>query len=214
MKGRLCSRPDFCIDAAPFLYTAMTSSSTSERITQLLHRLTTGDEAAEPDLVGELYVELRAIAQAFTRGRQHQTLHATALINEAYVKLLGAERQWESRTHFYAVAARAMRQVLADHARRKQALKRQADAQRVTLHSGVIQTEFSTDELDVEELDAALNDLSELNERHARVVELRFLAGLTIAETAEVLGVSHGTVESDWRMSRAWLRRRLGGAEE
>jgi RNA polymerase sigma-70 factor (ECF subfamily) len=191
----------------------MTALPASQRITQLLQQLTSGDPSAEPDLVGELYVELRSIAQAFTRGRQHQTLHATALINEAYVKLLGSDRPWESRTHFYAVAARAMRQVLADHARRKQALKRQGDARRVTLHSGVIQQEMSTEELDVEELDAALSELARLNERHARVVELRFLAGLTIAETAEVLGVSHGTIESDWRMSRAWLRRRLGGPE-
>lgn len=192
----------------------MPSTSSTERITLLLQRLTSGDTDAEPDLLSELYSELRAIAQSFTRGRNNQTLHATALINEAYVKLLGSNSQWESRTHFYAVAARAMRQVLADHARRKQALKRQADVQRVTLHSGVIEAEMATSALDAEELDAALTQLAEFNERHARVVELRFLAGLTIAETAEVLGVSHGTVEADWRMSRAWLRRRLGGSEE
>jgi RNA polymerase sigma factor (TIGR02999 family) len=141
-----------------------------------------------------------------------QTLQPTALVHEAYLRLVGHTRTSElARTHFFNLAAQAMRQVLADHARRRRAAKRGGDRQRVDFGQ-VVHGSASTG-VDVVSLDDALTALAELDARQARIVELRFLAGMTIDETAVALGVSPRTVQLDWRMARAWLRRRLGEGE-
>lgn len=165
------------------------------------------DEAVLRDAV---YAEMRAIAGAYFRAQHAQhTLQPTALVNEAFVRLIGSDpTALESRAHFLALAAKAMRHILIDHARRKRAEKRGGGLDRVTL-TGVLSSsgEQAYDAID---LDAALEKLAGIDERQARVVELRFYAGLRVAEAAGLLGVSDRTVEMDWRMARAWLRRELG----
>jgi RNA polymerase sigma-70 factor (ECF subfamily) len=156
-----------------------------------------------------VYAELRALAAAYARGqRPGHTLQPTALVHEAFVKLVEAPAGgWNDRAHFFAVAATAMRQVLADHARSRQARKRGGDWQRITLDGGELGQE--RDELDLVALDEALEELGRSDPRKLRVVELRFFGGLTAEEVARVLGVSLSTVESDWRTARAWLQIRL-----
>lgn len=189
----------------------------------LLESVVAGSPGAETALLEVVYGELRAIAGSFFKRQvMNHTLQPTALVHEAYMKLLGGGRaaqgtaSFENRAHFVAVAAKAMRQVLIDHARRKRAEKRgggpngAADAERVTL-SGLALDDADTpvDALDIHE---HLNRLAAIDERQARVVELRFFAGLSVPEAAQVLGVSDRTVELDWRMARAWLRRSLSEA--
>jgi RNA polymerase sigma factor (TIGR02999 family) len=157
-----------------------------------------------------VYDELRGLAAAqMRRERAGHSLQPTALANEAYVKLVDtAKAGLEGRAHFFAVAARAMRQVLVDHARRRNAAKRGGEFQRITLSvAAPIGEEPLYDLLD---LDAALAELARLDERKARVLELRFFAGMTMDEVGRVLGISGKTVEADWYMARAWLRNKLG----
>jgi RNA polymerase sigma factor (TIGR02999 family) len=158
-----------------------------------------------------LYRELRAIAgRVFRAQPAGHTLQPTALVHEVWFRLADQPGMPETgRTHFLNLAAQAMRQILTDHARRRRAARRGGEWQRVSL--GHVEYESSTREVDVVDLDDALSALGEIDERQARVVEMRFLAGMTIEETAEALGVSPRTVQLDWRMARAWLRRRLGG---
>lgn len=179
-------------------------------VTLLLQAMANGSAGAEERLLEVVYAELRAIAGAFfkAQGPEH-TLQPTALVHEAFIKLVGnRDTAWEGRSHFIAVAAKAMRHVLIDHARRARALRRGGEAQRVTL-SGIFahERESVIDALDV---DSALTRLASVDERQARVVELRFFAGLSVPEVGRVLGVSDRTVELDWRLARAWLRRELG----
>jgi len=163
-------------------------------------------------MVAMLYDEMRALAASyFARQPMRHTLQPTALVNEAFMKLCrggaaNAER-WNSSSHFLAVAAKAMRQILVDHARAKGAVKRGQNA-RVSLDVSLLPETGS--EVDVLELNDAIDRLSAKDERAAKVVVLRFFAGLSIAETARVLTVSDFTVESDWRVARAWLARELG----
>ena len=158
-----------------------------------------------------VYDELRALAGAFFRGqRAGHTMTPTVLVHEAYLRLNAADGiEWEGRGHFCAVAAKAMRYVLKDYARHVSAAKRGGDWSRITL-SGVSADE-STLIVDPIDLDNALERLAEADPRQCRIVELRFLAGLTNQEVAEALGVSARTVNLDWRMARAWLRRELEG---
>ena len=162
-------------------------------------------------LLEEVYAELRGLAGALMRQREAgQTLQPTALVHEAYLKLqrhspdAGA---WESRAHFFAVAAKAMRQVLANHARDRNAQKRQGGWQRVTLSEAVGGSGSS--EVDLIELHDALTELAEVDARKAELVELRFFGGLTMPEIAEVMGVSTPTLERDWRVAKAWIGARL-----
>lgn len=169
----------------------------------------------EPALHELLYDRLREIAGIYmNRERADHTLQPTALVNEAYLKLIRTpDRQEGDRARFLGVAARAMRQVLVDHARARDCDKRGGDWARVTLTG--IGTRGETDEvIDALELDAALHKLASADERAARVVELRFYGGLTIPEAASLLGVSHTTVESDWVFARAWIRREIGGGSD
>lgn len=159
----------------------------------------------------QVYDQLRAVASAMLRRGGSSTLHPTALVHEAWLKLRGHFENVRDREHFLALAALAMRQILADHARARRAtpcdFRQLSVSIRLPEHSA---GDPAGDRcLDLVALDDALAKLTALKERHARVVELRFLCSLTIQETADVLGVSHATVESDWAMAQAWLRLEL-----
>ena len=178
-----------------------------ESIARLLSEHRDGDESALPRLLPIVYSDLHRLARAIFGGRAGHTLQPTALVNEAWLKIAGRVGHLEDRNHFLAVAARAMRQILSDHARQLRTQRRGSGNRGVTLID--VADGRSGRDFDLIALDDSLSRLTTLNERHARVVELRYLAGLTIDETAEVLGVSHGTVEADWTMARAWLLREL-----
>ncbi len=180
------------------------------KVTRILNDLAGGDEQAAAQLLPVVYDELRALAGSFfARQTPGHTLQPTALVHEAFLKLAGSDLEWESRAHFFAIAARAMRQVLMNHARDKAAAKRGGDWRRITLDDAVTPFGSATPEIDLLALDEALEKLGGLSERQARVIELRFFGGLTIAETAHVLGSGTTTVEDDWHMAKAWLGREL-----
>lgn len=159
-----------------------------------------------------VYNELRALAESYLKQeRPDHTLQATALVHEAYMKLIKQEDvEWQNRAHFFGVAAQAIRRILVDHARHHQRAKRGGGRQRVQLDEDVALLDQS--DLDLLALDEAMEKLAEFHERASRVVELRFFGGLSREEAAEFLGISLRTVSDDWRMARAWLRREL--AEE
>jgi len=180
-------------------------------ITRILEAADGGDKSGLDALIPEVYDELRRLAASYLRReRETHTLQATALANEAYVRLADDTKvTWRGRAQFLAIAARAMRQILVDHARRHGAEKRGAGLFRVTLSDTA--ATFGQPVLDVLDLDDALLALGALDDRKARVVELRFFAGLTTKEAAEALDISETTVDDDWALARAWLRRRLAG---
>ena len=189
----------------------MTDDPARTQVTQLLDRIREGDAAAEGPLFGVLYEELHAIADHLMRGeRVSHTLQTTALVHEAYLRLVGdREARWEGRAHFLRVAAKVMRAVLVDHARRRKAAKRgEGRAPSKALDDLVIR--YESDVLDLLDLDAALERLTEQDEQLARLVELRFFGGLTIAETADAMGVSTPTIERGWRTARARIMVDLG----
>ena len=178
--------------------------SSSEEISRILVGIRTGDAAAREKLYDLVYEDLRRIARRHLRGRASDTLGTTAIVNEAYIRLAAAEsRSWNDRGHFLSVASRAMRQILVDHARRKLAAKRGGGQIHVTLNED--QAGAGTSELEILALDQALDRLQGLDERLAHVVELRFFGGLSVEETAEVLGVTARTVKRDWRKARSLL---------
>ncbi|MEM1185983.1 MAG: ECF-type sigma factor [Planctomycetota bacterium] len=172
------------------------------------------DGSAAERLTPLLYEELRALAASyFTSRRRDHTLQPTAVVNEAYVRLVGnSQLEARDRAHFFNIAAKAMRHVLADHARRRRAEKRGGDAARVTLAG--LDVEEPDRAFDASNVHEALDELAAIDERRARVVELRFFGGLTIEQIAESLGVTTRTIDKDWRFAKAWLRDRLntGGA--
>jgi RNA polymerase sigma factor (TIGR02999 family) len=185
--------------------------ATSE-ITALLHAHAAGDAAALEQLLPRVYGELRRIARIrLRRERSGHTLAATDLVHEAYLKLLPVERvDWRSRAHFFAIASRAMRNVLVDHAVRRGAAKRGAGATVLTLEDHDAAREQPLDDLIA--LSEALTRLEQLDARQARVVECRYFGGLTLEETAEALKTSPATVSRDWTFARAWLHNELAGA--
>jgi RNA polymerase sigma factor (TIGR02999 family) len=190
----------------------MTAPSAAE-ITGILFRWSQGDEHALDSLTPLVYRDLRRIAARLLRAeRSGHTLQPTALVNEAYLKLAGdAKVQWQNRSHFFAVAARAMRQILVDHARGHLAAKRGGGVTVVPLEEGLVfARERSADLL---ALDRALQRLSAIDPRKTRVVELRFFAGLNNDEIAELLQISPNTVMRDWNMAKAWLRREIAGQD-
>lgn len=190
----------------------MNAMSADPNATRILAELSAGDRSAAERLLPHVYEQLRALAISFfQRQPGNHTLQPTALVHEAYVKLVGSSGGvWESRKHFFDVAAMAMRHLLADHARRKASLKHGGEATKVNIGDSEAAAQESED-LDVEALDAALSRLSALNPRQGRIVELRYLAGLSTEQTADVLGISERTVRLEWQTARAWLRRELAG---
>ncbi len=176
-----------------------------EQVTQLLHELSDGHAEAIERLIPLIYDALRGIAHNhLQRERPGHTLGTTALVHEAYLKLVGQTRvAWKGRAHFFAVASQAMRRILVDYARRRQAEKRGAGAAKVPFEDAVVMADTRADDLVA--LDAALETLETIDPRQARVVEYRFFGGLTIEETAAVLDVSPATVKREWTMAKAWL---------
>lgn len=190
----------------------MTEADRGE-ITCALVDLEKGDRTAMDRLLPLIYGELRALAGSyFKRQRADHTLQPTALVHEAFLRLLGKTNPgWNSRKHFFDVAAMAMRQLLSDYARRHGAAKRGGDLAKVTL--GDVAGGSSLTDIDLFALDEALTKLKSLDERQCRIVELRFLAGLSVEETADVLDISPRTVKLDWHMAKSWLRRQLSDDE-
>ncbi len=181
-----------------------------EGITQLLVDWSKGDQAALEKLMPLVYSELRKLAGNYLRReRQGHTLQPTALVNEAYLKLIDQRNaKWQNRAQFFGVAAQLMRRILVDHARAHQAAKRGgSDQERLSITSA--ERIVKQPEVDLLALHEALEELATLDAQQERIVELRFFGGLSIEETAEVLAIGHATVERDWKMARAWLRRKL-----
>jgi RNA polymerase sigma factor (TIGR02999 family) len=177
-------------------------------VTKLLRLLRTGDRKAESELFELTYAELRRMARAKLKGeRVSHTLTSTALVHEAYVRLSERDHTLLDRSHLFAVAATAMRRVLVDHARARQAAKRGSAPDRI----GLEDVEISSPEFDEQllALDEALESLSQTNPRQSKVVEMRYFAGLSEKEIADLLGVTSRTVDRDWHRARAWLHERL-----
>ena len=181
----------------------------SQNVTQLLLAWERGDEAARDELIPLVYDALRRIARHHLRGeRAGHTLQTTALINEAYLKLIEQSVPWQSREHFFGIAARLMRQILVDYARARQRVKRGGDRQQISLKSDVEIVDGQG--ADLLALNEALETLAEVDPQKSQIVELRFFGGLTIEETAHVMGISTPSVERGWRAARAWLHTELG----
>ena len=180
-------------------------------MTRLLQSWRAGDETALAELTPLVHQELQRIARHCMRREQaHHSLQATALVHEAYLRLVNTQHvNWQNRAHFLAMAARLMRRILVDFARARRYQKRGGDPMRVSLSDALLTSEKSQD---LVALDEALAALAAVHERKSRVVELRFFGGLSVEETATVLDVSPQTVMRDWKLARAWLRRELAGA--
>jgi len=183
-------------------------TSTNE-ITKLLQEWQGGDGAALDALVPVVYKELRRLAHyELRKERPDHTLQSTALVHEAYFRLVGRDLpQWEGRTHFFAIAAKLMRQILVDYARRRRASKRGSGVCMLTLDDAMAMPQGK--DVDVVAVDDALNTLAEVDPRQSRVVELRFFAGLSLEETSEAMGIATATVQRDWTAARAWLHREI-----
>ena len=181
-----------------------------EGITQLLVDWEKGDQAAMEKLMPLVYSELRRLATNYLRReRAGHTLQPTALVNEAYLKLVDQRNaKWQNRAHFFGIAAQLMRRILVDHARQRQAVKRGgADQHRLSITSA--ETVIKQPEIDLLSLNEAMDELAQMDPQQSRIVELKFFGGLSIEEIAEVLSIGHATVERDWKMARAWLRKQL-----
>ncbi len=185
-----------------------------DRTTEVLEAVTSGREHAADRLMPMLYDEFRRLAANYLQQETPgHTLRPTALVNEAYLKLINQDRvDWKGRTHFFAVGAQAMRRILVDHARSKHRLKRGGGRRKVSLEEDL--TLSPERDEDLLALDEALEKLARIDTRQARIVELRFFGGLTVAEVAQVIGVSERTVRNEWSMVRAWLRRELSAGQD
>lgn len=182
-----------------------------ENITELLASYGRGDKESLDQLMPVVYDELRRQAARYLRREKAgHTLQTTALIHEAYVRLVDQRNmQWQNRAHFFGIAAQMMRRILVDHARSKKRAKRGGSDIRVSL--GDAEVAAKDQELDVVALDEALERLALIDKQQSRVVELRFFSGLSVEETAEVMGISKSTVKRDWSVAKAWLHRELSG---
>jgi RNA polymerase sigma-70 factor, ECF subfamily len=188
-------------------------SSRSSQVTQLLETFDPGDRPAGEQLFADVYTELRVLAARYLRReRKSHTLQPTALVNEAYLKLVGQTRvDWRSRAHFLAIAAQAMRQILVDHARRHRAARRGGNRHRISLDDNLIIE--SNRNVDLLALEDALTKLAKLDPRQAQMIELRFFGGLSMADVAQVMAISKRSLEREWTMVRAWLRRELSRSD-
>ena len=192
-----------------------TPSSIGSRahVTELLLTWGSGDRAALDELVPIIHEELRRLARHQMRGeRDNHTLQTTALVNEAFLRLVDLRRiRWQDRAHFLALSARLMRRILVDHARSRSYQKRGGGAANVTLDESLVASPERG--VDLVALDDALEDLARVDARKSQVVELRFFGGLSVEETAEALKVSPETVTRDWRLAKAWLLREISGRD-
>ena len=192
-------------------------SSPPEQTQRLLERIDRGDRQAEAELFSHVHAELRLLAQSFMGGRSAgETLQPTALVGEVWIRMSGRDNAgWESRGHFFGVAAKAMRSVLVDHSRRKQARKRSDGGRRLSEDEftglDLIADAYEAPANDLVALDEALERLAEFDPQGARIVELRFFAGLDNESVASALGISGRHARRGWRAARLWLRRELGG---
>jgi len=182
--------------------------SASNDVTRLLAELHSRNEDAVAKLVPLLYGELRRLASYYLRReRPEHTLQPTALVHEAYLRLVDQDVQWRNRSHFFAVAAQLMRRILVDYARSHRAAKRGGVATKISLEEGIAVSKERAGDLVA--LDEALNRLASIDPQQGRIIELRFFGGLTVEETAEVLGISPATVKRDWNVAKAWLSREM-----
>jgi RNA polymerase sigma factor (TIGR02999 family) len=181
-----------------------------EGVTRLLVEWQNGDQKALDSLIPLVYQELRSIAGRYlSRESPSHTLQSTALVHEAYFKLIGQRRvRWQNRAHFFGIAAQAMRRILIDHARHQAREKRGGAVPKLSLDDAMAAADAGAD-IDLLALDDALTALAEIDPRGAQIIELRFFSGLSLEETAEVVGVSAGTVKRDWSAARAWLYREM-----
>jgi len=179
------------------------------QVTQLLQIWRGGDRNALDALLPLVYKELRRVAHFQMRNeRANHSLQSAALVNEAYLRLVGlSQPHWESRTHFFAIAAQLMRQILVDYARHRGAAKRGASVPKVSLEDASMTSRRKS--LDVLALDDALKDLAKIDPRQSKVVELRFFAGLSLEEISQVMEIAPATVQRDWTAARAWLHREM-----
>ena len=177
-------------------------------ITELLNNISKGDSSALNKVLPIVYNELKKISSRYLSGEYRKnTLQTTELVHEAYIKLVGNKNiTWQSRSHFFGVAAKTMRQILVDHARNRKALKRGGGLKNITLGDSSV---IVNDSDQIIALDDALQRLEKVEERSSKVVELRYFSGLSIEETAEVLNISPATVKRDWTFAKAWLYREL-----
>jgi RNA polymerase sigma factor (TIGR02999 family) len=187
--------------------------STVQDVTQLLVNWSNGDKEALEDLTPLVYAELRRLANRYLRReRPDHTLQSTALVHEAYLRLIdGNSVQWQNRAHFFAVSAQLIRHILIDHARARQAGKRGSGGLKLSLDEAIATP--GEKDMDLVALDDALKDLAKIDPDQSRIVELRFFAGLSIEETAEVVGVSPATVKREWTTAKAWLAREISRGE-
>jgi RNA polymerase sigma factor (TIGR02999 family) len=182
----------------------------SAEITQLLVAWSHGEETALQTLTPIIYEELRRLAQSYMRQeRADHTLQSTAVVHEAFIRLIDQNVEWKSRAHFFAIAAKMMRRILVDHARAKSRSKRGVGIPRVGLDEQVIGSQERN--VDLVALDEALEHLARIDPQRSRIVELRYFGGLSNEESANVLGISPATVQRQWSGARAWLYRELGG---
>jgi RNA polymerase sigma factor (TIGR02999 family) len=186
-------------------------SPQTHELTQLLIDWSNGDKAALDRLMPLVYDELRRLAHHYmSRERPGHTLQTTALVNEAYLRLIDQKNvSWQNRAHFFGIAARLMRHILVEHARNRQAAKR--GGAQIKLSLSKVDRIASRPDVNLIALDEALGRLEAIDPQKSRIVELRYFGGLSIEETAEVVGVSPATVKRDWSLARAWLRREVGG---
>lgn len=203
-RRRYASRP-----ALSWNWGGKVERDTSGQVTELLVRWRGGDQEALDTLMPLVYDELRRLAQHYLRHeRADHTLQSTALVHEAYVRLVGQDSPpWQSRAHFFGIAARLMRQILVEHARAHLAAKRGGHSLKLTLEDAAALPQSA--DVDLVALDDALRKLSAQDARQSRIVELRFFAGLTIEDAAEVLEISRATVAREWTIARAWLYREI-----
>jgi RNA polymerase sigma factor (TIGR02999 family) len=187
------------------------ADTSDHEVTRLLQEWSGGNEAALPPLIELVYPELRRLAAYFLRSeRPDHTLQPTALVHEAYLRLAHRpDKSWSGRTHFFAVAAHVIRGILVDHARARRAAKRNADAFTIVVGDDAARVEPR--EVDLLDLNSALNELEQLDERQSRIVELRYFGGLSIEETARVMRISESSVKRDWILAKTWIRRRMLG---
>jgi RNA polymerase sigma factor (TIGR02999 family) len=184
------------------------SAPASDHISRIVERVSSGDQKAISELVPIVYGELRKLARGYLRKEKRATLQATGLVHEAYLRLLRDKNlKWTNRAHFMAIAARSMRQILVERARARDAAKRGGGQIAITLDEAIPGRDDKS--IDLLTLDDALCKLAQLDPKQSEIVELRYFGGLTVEETAAVMGISPATVKRWWELSRAWLRREM-----